>query len=164
VEVHEVVDDAALEVVLDAVDDDLLADVHDLEEGVLALVAVLIEALVDLLIVADAVAEVEGGGVRVLAGVVGAGSLHVADVGHDETLVVTTALDEDDLDALAGASVKNPLAAVFCGVCGIEDSYCALGLPEPLQHVVDSGLCGGAAFSLTLLVGVVEEVRGGLGL
>jgi hypothetical protein len=69
VEVHEVVDNARLEIVLDKIDDDVLADVDELHEGVILLV-LLVQRLVDLLVVADTVAKVLGSVLWILPNVV----------------------------------------------------------------------------------------------
>lgn len=162
VKVHQVVDDTALQIILDTVDDDLLAHVHELEVGVLALVAVVVQRLVDLLVIADAVPEVLGGLFRVLATVVRAGELDVADVGHDEVLVVAFALDKDDLDPFLCAGIENPLAAFFGRVGRVQyadDSAAA----KPGQHVGDGSLGGGPPLLLALFVIHVEEVRGRVG-
>ena len=103
--VHEIVDNSTLEVVPDTADDDLLADVHDLEVGQVGLLAVGVNGAVNLFVVADAVAEVEGSSLGILAAIIGATSLDVADVGHDELLIVTLALDKEDLDAVSIADL-----------------------------------------------------------
>jgi hypothetical protein len=157
VEVDEVVHDTALEVILDAVDDDLLANVHDLEVGVVILVTVLIDALVNLLVVANAVTEVESSLIWVLALVVWAGRLDVADVAHNEGLLVAFRLDEHDFDTLLGNSVHHPLATLFGAICRIEDAdYAALS--EPGQHIGHCSLRGSPALSLALGIVGVEEI------
>ncbi len=60
VKVHQIVDDSALQIVLDPVDDDLFPDIHDLEIRQVILVAVVVDGLVHLLVVADSIAEVLG--------------------------------------------------------------------------------------------------------
>lgn len=103
--VHEVVDNPTLEIVPNTANDDLLADVHDLEVGQVGLLAIGVNGAIDLFVVADAVAEVEGSSLGILAAIVGATSLDVADVGHDELLIVTLALDKEDLDAVGVADL-----------------------------------------------------------
>lgn len=161
-EVHEVVDNATLKVVLNAIDDDLLADIHDLEVGVFVLIAVGVDGLVDLFVVSDPVTEVLGSGLGILAAVVGTGGLDVADVGHYEVLVVALALDEEDLDAVGGEGIGDPFATLLGRVGRIEDADDATGA-EPGQHVRDGGLGSGTALPLALLVVRVEEIGCGMG-
>lgn len=69
VQVHEEVDHARLQVVLDLVDDDLLADVDELH--VREVFLVFVDRLVHFFVVEDAVAKVLHRGFRILAFVVG---------------------------------------------------------------------------------------------
>lgn len=113
-QVHEVVYNATLQIVLNAVDDDLLANVHDFEICIVALVAVTVDRLVDFLILADAPAKVVGSLLRVLVLVIGAASLDIEDIGHDDLFLVAEALYEEDFDAIGLTDLMDPFAAVLC--------------------------------------------------
>jgi hypothetical protein len=158
VEVHEIVDNPTLQIVPDAVDDHLSAHVHNLEVRQVVLITILIDRLVDLLIVANAFAEVQSGLLRILTLVVRASGLNVPDVGHDELLIVALGLDEDDLDSLLLEQIDNPFAALLGAVGGVENADDTLLLLEPLQHVRDGGLGGSTALALALGIVSVEEV------
>ena len=161
VQIHEIVNDATLQVVLDTIDDDLLAHVHELEISVLILVTIVVNRFVDLLIHLDAVAEILGRLLGILATVVGTGRFDVADVGHDELLVITLALYKEDLDSMVLKSVHNPFAALLCRVSGIKDADDTPRL-KPSEHVVDSSLGSLATFAFTFGIVHVEEVSSGL--
>lgn len=161
VEVHQIVYNAALQVVLYAVDDDLAANVQDLEIGVVTLVAVSVNGLVDLLVVLDAVPEVERSLFGILSFVVGTRGLDVPDVCHDEVLVVALGLNEQNLDTLTCAGIGDPFAALFRRVCRIQDSN-DTALLEPCQHVCDGGLCSGFPPALPFCVAHIKEVGGWL--
>lgn len=68
-QVHEIVDDARLEIILQSVDDDLMAYVDKLAVGEVCLV--LVHGLVDSLVIANAVAKIEGCSLGILANVIG---------------------------------------------------------------------------------------------
>lgn len=129
--VHEIVHYAALQVVLDAVDDDLSTDVHDLEISEVILILVLVDGLVDLLVVADAVAEIQRGLLGVLALIIRASGLNVPNIGHDELLVVALGLDKDDFDALLFEEFEDPHATLLGAIRCIEDTNYALLVLEP---------------------------------
>lgn len=160
-EVDQVVHNATLKVVLDAVDDDLLPHVHNFEVSVVILVAVLVQAFVDLLVVANAVTEIQSRLFWVLAPVVRAGCLDVPDIAHDEGLLVAFRLDEHDLNALLGNCVHDPFSALFGAVGRIEYAH-RTASSEPCQHIGHGRLCGGPSLSLALWVVDIEEVRGRL--
>jgi hypothetical protein len=160
VQVHEIVDHATLQVVLDAIDDDLLAHVHDLQVGQMALV--LVNGLIHLLIVPDAFSEVLRSRVGVLALVVGRRGLDLKDIAHDQGLIVALRLHEQRLDALCITTFLDPAAALLGGVGCIEDADHATFL-EPLQHIGDRSLGSSSTHTLALRVGVVEEVGTRLG-
>lgn len=88
--VHEVVYHTTLDVILDLVDDDVLADIDKLDIGKVGFVGV--DRLVNPLVVADAVAEILSSLFGILANVVGRRCLHFENVAHDEILVVTLRL------------------------------------------------------------------------
>jgi hypothetical protein len=120
-QIHEVVDDATLQVVLDAVDNDLLAGIHDLEIGVFILVSITVNRLVDPLVMTYAVTKILSGGFRVLTAVVGACGLDITDIGHYGVLIVAFALDKEDLYAVSGAYVGDPFATVLCGIGSVKN-------------------------------------------
>lgn len=157
-QIHEVVDNAALEIILDAIDDDLLAHVHELEVCVFILVAVGIESLVNFLVHLDSFAEVLGCLFGILTLVVRACGLNVTDIGHDELLVVAFALHKEDLDSMSSAGLHHPLAAVLCGIGSIEDADNASSR-EPGKHVGDGSLGSLTAFPLAFCVVHIEKVR-----
>lgn len=156
-QVHEIIYDSALQVVLDAVDDHLGANVHDLEVGEVTLVAVLVNRLVDLLIHLDPVPEVQGSLLRILSLVVRAGSLDIPNVGHDQVLVVAFGFDKEHLNALAGALLVDPLAPILGRIGCIEDTNDAT-LTEPFDHVGDGCLGGHSSSSFALGIRCVEEI------
>lgn len=160
-QIHEVVYNATLEVVSDATNDDLLAYIHDLKVRQVRLIAIGVDGTVHLFVVANAVTEVEGGLLRILALVIGAGSFDVANVGHDELLIVTLAFDKENLDTVGIASFEDPFPAFLSRVGSIEDTDDAAGA-EPREHVSDSSFGGGTALALAFRVVGVEEVSRGL--
>jgi hypothetical protein len=162
VQVHQVIYNAGLEVVVDLVDDDLSTNIHNLDICEVLLVALRIYGLIDLLVVADAIPKVEGRSLGIGALVVGRGGLDLEDVGHDERLVVAAGLDIQRVDALLGALVVDPASAHACRVRGVEDGNGALTASEPLQHVSESSLSRCTAHLLARWVVGVEEVGGRL--
>lgn len=156
-QIHEVVDNATLKIVLNAVNDDLLADVHQLQVSVVVLVVVGIDGFVNLLVVADAVAKVLGCGLGILPAIVGACQLDVTDIGHDDLLIVAFALDKQHFDAVSGARVHDPFAAVLGRIGCVKDADNAAGA-EPGKHVSNGGLGCRTALPLTLGIVKIKEV------
>ena len=156
-QVHEVVHDTALQVALNAVDHNLAADVYELD--VRQMLLVLVDGLVDLLVVPNAVAEVLGRHLGIEALVVRARGLDLKDVRHDHVFVVALGLDEDGLDVLGRAAVAYPAATSLCRVGGVEDGDDAVALTEPAEHVADGSLGRSATKPFALRVRRVEEVR-----
>lgn len=161
-QVHEVIYNAGLEVVVDLVDDDLGANIHNLDIRQVLLVAIRIDGLIDLLVVADAIPKVERRSLGIGALVVGRGGLDLEDIGHDERLVVAAGLDKQRVDSFPGALVIDPAAAHASRVGGVEDGDGALTAAEPLQHVIKGSLSCCAAHLLACWVVGVEEVGGWL--
>jgi hypothetical protein len=161
VQVHEIIHNAALKVVLDTVDDDLFADVHKLQVCILVFATILVNGLVDLLVVFDAVPEVLSGLFGILATIVGASQLNITNVGHDELFIVAFALNKEDFNTVTGACVDNPFPALSGRISSIKNADNATGT-EPGQHVSDGSLGSGAAFALSLGVVHVKEVGGGM--
>jgi len=135
VQVHEEVNNAALQVVLDTVDENLSTNVHDLEVGKIVLITILIDGLVDLFVMTNPLSEILRGFLRILANIIGAAGLNVADVGHDQFFVVALGFHKQDFNSLAANLVEHPFAALFCAVCSVEDAHDAALLFEPLEHV-----------------------------
>jgi len=160
-QVHQVVHYPTLQVILDPIDNDLAADVEDLEIGQVFLVIVFVHGLVNLLIISDAIAEVLCRLLGILALVVGACGLHVADVGHDEILIVALALHKDDLDALPHARLLHPGTAILGGVGGVQDADNTARL-EPLKHI--GYRCFGSRTAPPFAVGIVRVEKVGSGL
>lgn len=161
-QVLNIVDQPTGQVVLDLVNDDGGADVDQLNIGVLLLV--IIDGLINLLVVADALAEVESGQLGVLPLVIRRGGLDFEDIGHDEILVIADRLDEEGLDIGIATLLVYPLATLLGGVCRVEDGDNAFlrVIVEPIDHIGDGHLGGGSAHALAFFIVGVEE--GGLGL
>lgn len=157
-QVHEVVHDSTLKIVLDAVDNHLLADVHDLEKGQMVLVPVFIHGLVYFLVVSDAVAKVQSCLLRVLSFVVGTSCLNVSYVRHDQFLVVAFRLNVQHLDTSLGANIENPRSALFCRVGCVQECDNTVFVPKPFQHIGHSSLGGCSPLTLALYIGGVEEI------
>lgn len=146
-----------MQIVLNTIDDNLFANVHNLEICIVALVAVTINRLVDFFILADALAEISGGVLWVLALVVWAGCLDIENVGHDDLLLVAFALDKEDFYTVGLADLVNPFAALLCRIGRVEDADDTASF-EPFQHVCNSSLSGRAALSFALCIVEVEKV------
>lgn len=156
-QVHEVVDDATLEIVLDTVDDDLLANIHQFQVGVVVLILVAINSLVDLFVVLDPIAKVLSRLFWILALVVGACQLDVTDVGHDGLFIIAFAFDKQNFDAMGSARIIDPFTAFLGGIGRIQNANNAAGA-EPGKHVSYGGLGSGTAFPLTLGIAEIEKV------
>lgn len=156
-QVHEVVDNATLKIVLDTVDDDLLANIHQFQVCVAVLILVAINSLVDLFIVLDPSAKVLSRLFWILTLVVGACQLDVADVGHDGLFIITFAFDKQNLDAMSSARIIDPFTTLLGGIGRIQDANNAAGA-EPGKHVSNGGLGSGTAFPLTLGIAEIEKV------
>ena len=160
VKVHQIIDHAALQVILNPVDDDLAADVDELD--VRQVLLILVDGLIDLLVVADAIAEVLRGHLGVLADVVRACGLDLEDVRHNEGFIVAFGFDKEGLDAFGDATALNPLAAGLGGVGGVQDGDDAVAAGEPAQHVSHRRLGRGTTKTFALGIGRVEELSRGL--
>jgi len=86
VKIDEVVDEPAGEIVLDEVDDNLVADVDELDIRVTSFG--LVDGLVDLFIVRDSLSKVSCCFFGILAGIVGGRGLHFQDVAHNQLFIV----------------------------------------------------------------------------
>lgn len=92
VQIHQVVDYTTLEIVLDAVDDDIGSDISQFD--ISQVLFFLINRLVDLFVLGNAVQEVLGGQLGILVLIVWASSFDVYDISHDERLIVADGLDK----------------------------------------------------------------------
>lgn len=156
-EIHEVVYHATLQVILYAVDDNLTADVHNLQIGIVAFVTIAVNGFVHLFVILDPVTEVQCCLFRVLAFIIRTRGLDVSDIGHYQVFVIAFGLDEQYLDALARANVHNPFTPVFCGVCCVQDPN-DTSLLEPAKHIRYRGLCSSLPPSFALGIAYIEEV------
>jgi hypothetical protein len=135
----------------------LAANIHYLEVGIVVLISVFVNGFVDLLIVLDAVAEVEGRLFRVLALVVGAGGLYVANIGHDQILVVTLGFDKQHFNSVARTRFHDPFAPLFGRIGGVKNSYNTT-LPKPAHHVGKGCLSCGTPPALAFSIAIIEEI------
>jgi hypothetical protein len=145
-QIHQVVHDSALEVVLNLVDNDLFANVDQLD--ICEVTLILVYCLINLFVVSNAIAEIGRGNLRVLADVVWGRRLDFQYVAHDEVFVVAFGLDEESLDIVRSASFLYPPSSALCRVCRIQNCNQPLALGKPLAHVIDS--CFGGCFSEAL--------------
>ena len=91
-EVLDVVDQSAGEVVFDLIDDYGRANVDELDVGVILLA--IINSLINQLVVANAGAEILGSNFGILAPVVRRRRLDLADVVHDDLFIITQRFDK----------------------------------------------------------------------
>jgi hypothetical protein len=155
VQIHEVVDDTTLQVILDQVDDALFANIQDLQIRQVTLV--LANCLVDLLVVANTVAEVLGCLLGVLALIVGGCGLDLEDIAHNQVLIIALAFDKKGLNAFGVATILDPSTALLRGVGRIQDGNDSTCL-EPGNHIRDSCLGCCAAHPLPLDIVGIKEV------
>ena len=145
---------------MDSIDDALLANVHNLE--VCEIVLGVINCLVDLLIVANAVSEILGSLLGVLANVVWRSGLDLKNVAHNEIFIVALALNKQCLNSLLVAALLDPAASLLGAVGGIEDGNDSVLLLEPENHIVDGSLSSCTSHSFTFGIIDIEEIGGGL--
>ncbi len=155
VQVDEERDEAARPVALDAVADDLPADVDELDVAG----ALVVDRLVGVLVVGDPREEVLHGDVGLDAEVVGRAELGLTDVGVDDRLVVADRLDVQDRDARGLEAALDGLAAITRRVGRVVDADLAAG-GHPADHVVERGEREGEAAPPAFGVVGVEEARG----
>lgn len=146
---------------MNAIDDDLLSNVHNLKVRVLVFVAILVNGLINFFVIADPVQKVLSSSFGILAAVVWGGGFHVTDICHDNVLVVAFAFDKEDLDAMLRANVVDPFPTLLGRIGGIQNCNDASGT-EPSEHVSYSSLCCCTALPLALGIVGVKEVCGGL--
>lgn len=160
-QIHEIIHNATFQVILNAIDDDLLAKVHDLQVGILVFITVLVQSDVCLLIFAYAVEKVMRSGLGILTAVVGASRLDVADVRHDDILVIALTFDKQDFDAIFRTDVVDPFATLLGRIGSIEYSDNSSSA-EPSEHVGNGSFCCSTTLPLALGIVGVEEVGCGL--
>lgn len=85
--VHQVIDHSALEVILNAVNDNLFADIHDLE--ISEIIFLFVNSLVDFFIVLNTVTEILCGSFWIKTNIVGGRGLDFQDIAHDQVLIIT---------------------------------------------------------------------------
>lgn len=171
VEVGQEVHQPGLQVVLDAVDDDLVAEVRHFDVGELFLG--LVDGLVHLLVHFDAVPEILGRLFGVLSApmsaetakligfvpdVIWRSGLHFENVCHDEVFIVAFALHEQVRHLGRFEFLVNPLATRLGRVGGIQDSHLVHRVPQPVQHVGDGCLGRRATGLLSLRVARFEKL------
>ena len=159
-QVHEIVNYAALQIVLDLVDDDMLADVDEFDIGQVFFVVA--DCLVDFFVVADAIPEILGSHFGILAFVVGGCGFDFEDVAHDQSLVVTFRFDVEGFDVVCFTSLVHPPSTCFGGVGGVEYGYYSLTHFKPLDHIGHRGFSCSVTQSFAFWVTLVEEVGCGL--
>lgn len=159
VEIHQIVDNTTLEIVLDTVDDTLLADIHKLQ--ICQVILRLVNSLVDLLIIGDTVTEILCSLLGVHSDVVWGGCLDFQDIAHDKVLVVALGLDIHGLNTGLVTFCLDPAAARLGRVSSIEDCNDSAIL-EPDEHVRHSSLSRSTSHSLSFAITSIEEVCSGL--
>lgn len=106
VQVHQVVNYSALEIILYPVDDDLAANIDNL--AVCHVRLILIYRFIHPLIHRDTLSEILCRLLRILPLVVRRRKLHVFDIRHDQLFVVAFGFHEQRLDSLGIAAVLDP--------------------------------------------------------
>ena len=157
-EVLNVVNETAREIVFYLVDNDLGPDVDEPDIGKVTLV--ITNRLVSFLVVVDPIHKVARGNFGVLALVIRRVGLDLADVVHDEFFVAANRLDEKRLDSGSTARVVNPLATRLGRVGSIEDGNLTVGVLEPGDHVADRSLGSSTTQAFAIWVRCVEELCG----
>lgn len=142
---------------MNAVDDDLLANIHQFQVSVAILVMVCVNGLVDLFIVLDSIAKVLGRIFWILAAVIRACQLDVTNVGHDDLFIIAFAFDKQNLNAMGCARIPDPFTTLLGGVGRIQNANNAAGA-EPCKHVSNGGLGSRTAFPLTLRIAEIKKV------
>lgn len=154
--VHEVIHNAALQVVFYLVDDDLLADIYELY--IRQVFLVLIDCLVDFFIVPDPIAKVLSGNFGILPFVVGRGSLDFQDIAHDQVFIVALRLYIQGLDIVGFATLVNPSTAGLGRVGGVQDCHDSFALFEPFHHVHHGGFSSGMTKTLPFRIRGIKEM------
>jgi hypothetical protein len=142
---------------LDAIDDDLGANINDFHIGVVLFLC-FVNRLIDLLVLFDAVEKVLNRHFRVFTLVIGAGGLDFDYIGHDDITIIANTFDKKTLDAFADAAFMDPHATTFGRVGGIEDCNDALALTKPFDHVIHGCFSRSTTQPFALSIGGVEKI------
>ena len=140
VDVHDPVDDLALEVALVLVDDILLPSIVELDKCQVAL-RLLGDGLINLLVVADPLQEVDDGLVGLHPLVVRTVDLDLPHVGLDNVIRGADTLEEDALEVILddypGEHIVPPLPG---GVGRVKDGHVSVARLEPVDGVLQGVL------------------------
>ena len=159
-EIHEVVDDSALQVVLYLVDDDLLAHIDQFH--ICQVLFILIDCLVHLFIIPYPVAKVHCSCFWILAYIVGRCGLDLQDVCHDGLFGIALGFNIERLDAVGFTALTDPSSSSLCRICSVQYGDSSSICLEPVEHVFDSGFCSSVPHPLAFFVGRIEKVSRGL--
>ena len=158
--VHQVVDNSALQVILNLVDDDLLSNIDQLH--VCQVLFILIDRLVNLLIIPYPVPKVQCSRFWILACIVGRCGLDLHDICHDGLFRITLRLHIECLDAVGVAALTHPSSSSLCRICSIQYSHDSPVRLEPFEHVFHRGFRSSMPHTLAVFIGCIEEVGRGL--
>lgn len=158
--VHKIVNDSALEVVFDLVNDDLLAHIDQLY--ICQVPLVLIDGLVYLLIVPYAVPKVQCSRLWILTLIIGRRCFDFHDICHDGLFRITLRLNKESFDAVGLAALAHPSSSSLCRICSVKYSHDPPICFEPLEHVIHRSFRSGMPHALAGFVGCIEEVGSGL--
>ena len=154
--VHEIIDNSALQIVFDLVDDDLLAHIDQLH--VCQVPFILIDGLVNLLIVPYPVPKVQCSRFWILTLVIGRRCLHFHDICHDGLFRITLRLNIERLDAIGAAAFAHPSSSSLCRICSVQYRHNSPFGLEPLEHIFHRGFRSSMPHTLAVFVGCIEEI------
>lgn len=158
VKIDQVIDKTTGKIILDEIDDDLVAHVDELNVSI-ALFG-LVDGLIYFFIIRDPLPEIPGRFFGILTFVIRRGCLYFQDVAHDQLLIVTFRFDEDGVDAGGGNAFMHPFTSISCRVGGIEDGNRIVFVrAEPAQQVRHSGFGSCSPRLLPLGILWLEEAR-----
>ena len=159
-EIHKVVYNSTLQVILYLIDNDLLAHIDQLD--VSQVLFFLIDCLIDLFVVSYPVSKVQCRRFWVLAFVIGRCGLDLHNVRHNGLFRVTLGLHIERLDVVGFAALSDPSSSSLCRIGSIQYSHNASIFLEPFEHVFHRGFRCSVPHPLAFLVGGIEEVGSGL--
>ena len=128
--VHEVVDDSALQVVLNLVYDDLLAHVNQFH--ICQILFIFIDCLINLLIISYPISKVQRSSFWVLAFIVGRCGLDLHDVCHNGLFRITLGLHIERLDVVGFAALTHPSSSGLCRIRSIQYGHHSSVCLEPI--------------------------------